>query len=109
MAGASGSPLGQPRSVIGGQLVSAVTGFVVLFVGGAVMWSAAVAGGLAFGATLALRVGHSPAAATAVIVALTKPPVLQFLVLLAVAAVILVLVGVVGNRINRLPYPTYQW
>jgi CBS-domain-containing membrane protein len=109
VAGASNLPLGQPRNVIGGQLVSAATGFIVLAVLGQNEWSAAIAGGLALGAMLMLRVPHSPAAATAVIVALTSPQVISFLILLAVATVILVLVGLVGNRFNKQRYPIYWW
>jgi CBS-domain-containing membrane protein len=56
-----------------------------------------------------LRVPHSPAAATAVIVAATAPKVGSFLVLLAAATVILVLVGLVGNRFNKQRYPIYWW
>ncbi|GAA1366717.1 HPP family protein [Streptomyces beijiangensis] len=106
---ASATPLGQPRNVIGGQLVSAVTGFLVLSVGGANKWSAAVAGGLAVGVMLVLRVTHSPAAATAVIVALTGPDPLPFLGLLVVASVLLVAVGVINARAARQPYPVYWW
>jgi CBS-domain-containing membrane protein len=109
VVGASNLPLGQPRNVIGGQLVSAATGFVVLAVLGQSEWSAAIAGGLAMGAMLLLRVAHSPAAATAVIVAATSPRFFSFLVLLAIATVILVLVGLVGNRINKQRYPIYWW
>jgi CBS-domain-containing membrane protein len=109
VAGASNLPLGQPRNVIGGQLVSAATGFIVLAVLGQNEWSAAIAGGLALGAMLMLRVAHSPAAATAVIVALTSPKVVSFLILLAAATVILVLVGLVGNRLNKQRYPIYWW
>ncbi|THA65275.1 HPP family protein [Streptomyces sp. A0958] len=109
IAGASGTPLGQPRSVIGGQLVSAVTGFVVLAALGQGVWSSGIAGGLALGAMMLLRVAHSPAAATAVIVAATGPSVVPFLALLAAATVILVLVGLVGNRVNKQPYPVFWW
>ncbi|MEU1089799.1 HPP family protein [Streptomyces sp. NPDC005576] len=109
VVGASSTPLGQPRSVVGGQLVSAATGFLVLAVLGQNVWSSAVAGGLALGAMMLLRVAHSPAAATAVIVAATSPPPGMFLGLLAVASVLLVLVGLVGNWINKQPYPVYWW
>ncbi|MFG2565921.1 HPP family protein [Streptomyces sp. NPDC048567] len=109
IAGASQTPLGQPRSVIGGQLVSALTGFLVLAVLGQGVWSSGLAGGLALGAMLLLRVAHSPAAATAVIVAATAPSAVPFLTLLAAATVLLVLVGLVGNRVNRQAYPVYWW
>ncbi|WP_329126415.1 HPP family protein [Streptomyces sp. NBC_01465] len=106
---ASATPLGQPRNVIGGQLASAVTGFLVLYAGGANKWSAAVAGGLSVGVMLVLRMTHSPAAATAVIVALTDPAPAPFLGLLAVGSLLLVTVGVVAARAARQPYPVYWW
>ncbi|MFE7772891.1 HPP family protein [Streptomyces sp. NPDC057445] len=107
VAGAPDLPLAQPRSVIGGQLLSALTGFFVLVVAGPGTWSAAVAGGLALGVMMAARTPHSPAAATAVIVALQSPPALPFLALLATASVLLVAVGVVGSRATGRPYPAY--
>ena len=109
ISGASATPLGQPRNVIGGQLVAAATGFLVLHLGGQGPWTAAVAGGLALGVMLLLRVSHSPAAATAVIVVLTNPPTGKFLALLALATVILVLVGIAGNRLAKQAYPLYWW
>ncbi|MFF3600500.1 HPP family protein [Kitasatospora indigofera] len=103
-------PLAQPRSVVGGQLVSALVGFGALAVGGGSLWTAAVAGGLAIGAMAAARTPHSPAAATSVIVVLTQPPALRFLGLLALATVLLVLVGVLAGRSGRTArYPAYWW
>ena len=103
-------PLAQPRSVVGGQLVSALVGFAALAVGGSSLWTAAIAGGLAIGAMAAARTPHSPAAATSVIVVLTEPDTVRFLTLLALATVVLVLVGVLAGRSGRTaPYPTYWW
>ncbi|MFV0128555.1 HPP family protein [Streptomyces sp. HMX112] len=103
-------PLAQPRSVIGGQLVSAVVGFLSLAVGGSSIWTAAVAGGLAIGAMALARTPHSPAAATAVIVVLTQPSTAMFLVLLALATLVIVGVGIVAGRSGKTArYPTYWW
>ncbi|MDI3403324.1 HPP family protein [Streptomyces cavernicola] len=109
IAGASASPLAQPRNVVGGHVVAALTGYLVVAVAGAGFWSAAAAGGLALGVMLLFRVSHSPAAATAVIVGLEHPPPAQFLSLLVMSAVLLVLIGLLGNRINRRHYPVYWW
>lgn len=73
VAGTSSVPLAQPRNVIGGQLVSAGTGYIVLAIAGPGVWSAAVAGGLALGVMLLLRVGHSPAAAGVLVVVQAGP------------------------------------
>ncbi|MEU9983262.1 HPP family protein [Streptomyces sp. NPDC050856] len=103
-------PLAQPRSVIGGQLVSAVVGFLSLAVGGSSIWTAAVAGGLAIGAMALARTPHSPAAATAVIVVLTQPSTAMFLMLLALATLVIVGVGIVAGRSGKTArYPTYWW
>ncbi|MET9797264.1 HPP family protein [Nocardiopsis alba] len=109
VAGAPALPLAQPRSVVGGQLASALTGFAVLLFADPGPWSAAVAGGLALGVMALVRTPHSPAAATALIVALEAPPFWPFMGLLTVAAVVLVLVGLVGNRVSARPYPVYWW
>ncbi|POG48636.1 HPP family protein+B94 [Streptomyces sp. ZL-24] len=103
-------PLAQPRNVIGGQLVSALTGFVVLAVAGSSVWASAVAGGLAIGAMALARTAHSPAAATAVIVVVAQPSTLLFLALLLLATVVIVGVGVLAGHTGRTArYPTYWW
>ncbi|WP_280513711.1 HPP family protein [Streptomyces purpureus] len=55
------------------------------------------------------RTPHSPAAATAVIVALQDPPLWSFLGLLALACALLVAAGVAGSRATGRAYPTYWW
>ncbi|MDV5145684.1 HPP family protein [Streptomyces sp. SBC-4] len=107
VAGAPDLPLSQPRSVVGGQLLSALTGFAVLAVAGPGLWGAAVAGGLALGVMMCARTPHSPAAATAVIVALQAPPFWSFLGLLAAASLVLVAVGLAGARAAGRTYPAY--
>ncbi|WP_326575785.1 HPP family protein [Streptomyces sp. NBC_00487] len=103
-------PLAQPRSVVGGQLVSAVVGFLCLAVAGSSIWTAAVAGGLAIGAMAAARTPHSPAAATSVIVVLTEPQTALFLLLLLLATLVIVGVGIVAGRSGKTArYPTYWW
>ncbi|MFJ9826085.1 HPP family protein [Streptomyces sp. NPDC101160] len=107
VAGAPDLPLAQPRSVLGGQLLSALTGFAVLALTGPGLWGAALAGGLALGVMSAARTPHSPAAATAVIVALQNPPFWNFLALLALASLLLVATGLAGARLSGRRYPAY--
>ncbi|MEV0452265.1 HPP family protein [Streptomyces sp. NPDC050600] len=107
VAGAPDLPLAQPRSVVGGQLLSALTGFAVLALTGPGLWGAAVAGGLALGVMSAARTPHSPAAATAVIVTLQNPPFWPFLTLLALATLVLVATGLAGARLTGRRYPAY--
>ncbi len=99
-------PLAQPRNVIGGQLISACVGFAALAVGGDSAWTAAIAGALAIGAMALARTPHSPAAATAVVVVLTKPDLVPFLGLLVLATIVIVAVGVIAARRR---YPVYWW
>ncbi|MFD7539928.1 HPP family protein [Streptomyces sp. NPDC059819] len=103
-------PLAQPRSLIGGHLLSALAGYLVLAGCGSSTWAAALAGGLALGTMMITRTPHSPAAATAVIVVLQAPSPFRFLSLLISATILLVLAGVVAGRAKRAPaYPAYWW
>ena len=108
IAGAPTLPLAQPRSVIGGQLVSAAIGVASGFASHS-PWAAAIAGGIALGAMLLTRTSHSPAAATAVIGALAVDGRLRFVVCAGAAAVVLVLFGLLRARLDRTPYPQYWW
>ena len=106
VAAAPHLPLSQPRSVIGGQVVSALVGVGTGLVSHS-FWAAAVAGSLAIGATLWLRMPHSPAAATAVIGTMATTGQVAFVVCSGIAACILVGFGIVGSRLRGAPYPTY--
>ncbi|MGW1172878.1 HPP family protein [Kitasatospora sp. NPDC002543] len=105
--GAPGLPISQPRNLLGGQLISALIGFATLAVTGSTAWGAAVAAGLSLGAMMLTHLSHSPAVATAVIVVLQAPHPVPFLPLLALAAGLLVLIGLLPHRIGRHPvrYP----
>ncbi|MFZ2526285.1 MAG: HPP family protein [Rhodococcus sp. (in: high G+C Gram-positive bacteria)] len=108
VAGAPGLPLSQPRNVIGGQVISASVGVLVGSVDHS-LWAGAVAGGVALGAMLATRTSHSPAAATAVIGALTVDGHTSFVVCAALAAVVLVAAGWTRAKVTRSAYPAYWW
>ncbi len=109
IAAGTALPLAQPRNVLGGHVVSALVGFAVVALIGSGGWAAALAGGCALGAMLVLRISHSPAVATAVIVGATAPSVLQFMELLVLASMILVVFGIVGARLEGKKYPLYWW
>ena len=108
VAGAPTLPLSQPRSVIGGQVISAFVGVLVGTFSHS-LWAAAIAGGLALGAMLATRTSHSPAAATAVIGALTISGRVAFVVCAGLAAIVLVAAGVIRSKLTRATYPAYWW
>jgi len=64
---------------------------------------------VALGAMLLLRLSHSPAVGTAVIVGATAPSAPVFLEVLVLAALILVAFGMVGARLEGKQYPVYWW
>jgi CBS-domain-containing membrane protein len=109
VVGGAHFPLSQPRNVIGGHVMSAVVGVLVGMIGIDSLWASAVAGALALGAMKLLRMSHSPAAATAMIAVVPAIPRWEFVVLIGAAAVILVVVGLAGNKINGAKYPHYWW
>ena len=109
IAAGTALPLAQPRNVIGGHVVSALVAFAVVGLIGPGGWAAALAGAGALGAMLVLRVSHSPAVATAVIVGATGPSASIFLELLILAAVITVAFGLVGAKLGGKKYPVYWW
>lgn len=106
LAGAPQLALSQPRSVVGGQVVSALLGVGTGFVSHSI-WAAAIAGALAIGATLLIKTPHSPAAATAVIGTMATTGQMSFVVCVGIAACILVGFGILVSRLCGATYPTY--
>lgn len=108
IAGAPALPLSQPRSVIGGQVLSVLIGTGVGLLSHSV-WAAAIAGGLALGVMLLTRTSHSPAAATAVIATTADSGRFSLIACAAIAAIVLVLFGWLRSALTRTTYPTYWW
>jgi CBS-domain-containing membrane protein len=105
------TPIAQPRSVVGGHLLSALVGYAVVLTFGGSTWAAALAAGLSLGVMMIARKPHSPACATAVIVVLQDPHPLRFLTSLVGATMLLVLAGFAASRSRRgaPAYPVYWW
>jgi CBS domain-containing membrane protein len=105
-----GSPLAQPWSVIGGNVVSALVGIACVKPFGAGLMTAPLAGGLAILAMFALRCLHPPGGAVALTAVLAGPGVhamgFQF-ALLPVALNSLLMVGaaVAFNNLSGRRYP----
>ncbi len=102
------SPLAQPRSIIGGHLVTTLVGLLILQFMGDTWWSEALAVGLAMAAMQQTRTVHAPAGANPLLV-MTTHPGFGFL-LTPVLAGALVIVGVaygVNNLRDRGSYPRY--
>jgi len=97
------SPLAQPRSIIGGHLLSALVGFLVLHTIGATLLgeSAAVAGAIAL--MLATGTFHAPAGATPLVVLLTSPDLDFVLMPVLAGSALLVLVALLLNNLPSRP------
>jgi CBS-domain-containing membrane protein len=104
------SPLAQPRNVIGGHVVSAAMGFVVLALGIGVdsIGAIALAGALALAAMLLTGTVHPPAGATALVVVGLNPS-LDFLLapVLAGSAALIFIALVFNNLPSDQRYPLY--
>ncbi|MFE6105236.1 HPP family protein [Streptomyces laurentii] len=110
--GAPQLPLSQPRNVIGGQLISALTGYTTLTLTGTpTPYTAALAGALALTTMTLTRTNHSPAAATAIITVTTQPPTLPFLTTLTLSTLTLTLITTLRPKIDPTTptYPQYWW
>lgn len=105
------APFAQPRSILGGQGVSALAGLVAVALVGGVTWLAlALSVGLAVGAMLALRTFHAPAASTALIVVLEDPTPAYVVLPVLAGSLLLVLAGLLVNNVVRgQHYPRYWW
>jgi CBS-domain-containing membrane protein len=104
------SPLAQPRHVLGGHLLAALCGLLLLAVAGSSWWSAALAVALALAAMQAARMVHPPAGATPLVV-LASAADWHFLITPVLAgSSLIVLLGWLVNR-QRQPgsYPRYWW
>jgi CBS-domain-containing membrane protein len=104
-----GSPLAQPRHVIGGHMLSCLVCYAVLALGWHGPFAAAVACGVACGVVLLCKAAHPPAMATAVMIMVTEPHAAGFVPLLATGAALLVLVQLISSRLQREKYPTTWW
>lgn len=105
------APFAQPRSILGGQGISALGGLLAVAVLGDATWAAlALSVGLAVAAMLALRSFHAPAASTALIVVLEDPSPTYVLFPVLAGSLLLVLVGLLVNNVVRgQRYPRYWW
>lgn len=104
------SPLAQPRSIIGGHLLSALVGWGVLNTLGNAWWAGALAVGLALAAMQHTRTLHAPAGANPLVVLAAGAPLsFLFTPVLLGAVVIVVVAWCVNNACSRGSYPKYWW
>lgn len=104
------SPVAQPRNVVGGHLLCALAAYATMAFEFGPIPDVSIAVTLGVGAMLAARMLHPPGGATAAIVVLEAPSFVAFLVVLALASLLIILVGVLSSRASRtFSYPTYWW
>jgi len=109
----SGSPEAapaQPRALVGGHVLSALVGLVVLYFAGPHAWAAALAVGLAIFAMLATDTFHPPAGINPLIIVMNAMS-WSFL-LVPVAAGALILLGYTwawNNLVRRNRWPQRWW
>ncbi|MGY1489174.1 HPP family protein [Methylobacillus pratensis] len=103
------SPLAQPWSIMGGNLVSALVGVASLHWIASIPVAAAVAVALAIGLMFALRCLHPPGGAVALTAVLSGPLALEhstyFLLLVATNSGLLLLVALLYNNATKRRYP----
>ena len=102
------SPLAQPRSMVGGHVITTLVGLLVLHICGSAWWSGALAVGVALAAMQQTRTVHAPAGANPLVVMAVQPG-WGFLLtpVLAGSLVIVAVAWGVNNARARGSYPRY--
>ena len=108
--GVPDAPLSQPRNVIFGHSLSAVTGVATFMMFGLTWWSPALGTALALVVMLLTKTTHPPGGATALFAVLSKAHPSYILTPIMSGAVILVIIGLLVNNLspNR-HYPRYWY
>lgn len=114
IVGAPNLPLAQPRNVVVGHLIGCTTGIATLHMLGSTIIAAAVATGVAFALMLLARAAHSPATATAMVTVLMPhghglANDFRFIGFIFASSIMIVVLGILANRLRGLRYPTYWW
>ena len=108
--GVPDAPLSQPRNVIFGHTLSAMSGVATFMMFGLTWWSPALGTALALVVMLLTKTTHPPGGATALFAVLSKAHPSYILTPIMVGAVILVIIGLLVNNLspNR-HYPRYWY
>lgn len=100
------APLSQPANVVGGHMLAALAGLIVLALLPGIWWAPALGVGLAISAMVALRVTHPPAGANPLVVFLLEPGWMFLLAPVLIGTICLVTVAVLYHRITGTTYPS---
>ena len=110
--GAYKAPLAQPRNVLMGHFLAACIGVTVNDFFGATFWSIALGVALALVLMVVTYSIHPPAGATAYVAVQTGGLGVGYMYILnpvILGAFILVLIGVIFNKMGKRDYPTHWW
>ncbi|MFN3531326.1 MAG: HPP family protein [Candidatus Brocadia sp.] len=110
--GAYKAPLAQPRNVLLGHFLAACIGVTVHDFFGTTFWSIALGVALALVLMTVTYSIHPPAGATAYVAVQTGGLGVGYLFILnpvMIGAFILVLIGVIFNKMGKRDYPTHWW
>ncbi|MEM9844760.1 MAG: HPP family protein [Pseudomonadota bacterium] len=102
------APLSQPANVVGGHVVAAFAGLIVLWLLPGFWWSPALAVGLAISAMALLRVTHPPAGANPIVIFLLEPGWVFLLVPVLSGTICLVAFAMLYHRLNATVYPNVE-
>ncbi|EPC02372.1 hypothetical protein L861_15155 [Litchfieldella anticariensis FP35 = DSM 16096] len=107
---APGAPLAQPRNVIGGHLIAATVGLVMMNVFGSGIWQMAVGVGVAIALMQFFRAVHPPAGANPLVVLTAGVHDWSFLATPVLAgSVVLVAIALVINNIGQAKQWPQYW
>jgi len=110
--GAYKAPLAQPRNVLMGHFLAACIGVCVNDFFGATFWSIALGVSLALVLMVVTYSIHPPAGATAYVAVQTGGLGVGYMYILnpvILGAFILLLIGVIFNKLGKRDYPTHWW
>ncbi len=110
--GAYKAPLAQPRNVLLGHFLAACIGVVTYDFFGTTFWSIALGVALALVLMTVTYSIHPPAGATAYVAIQTGGLGVGYMYILnpvVLGAFILVLIGVIFNKLGKRDYPTHWW
>ncbi|HAT33985.1 MAG TPA: HPP family protein [Janthinobacterium sp.] len=101
------SHFSQPRSILGGHVISSAVGLALLQVCGPAWWSLGLAVALAAAAMMWSGTLHPPAGSNPIIIFLARPGWGFLLFPTLFGALALVLAALAWHRLQRQPYPLY--
>ncbi|MGW8824838.1 HPP family protein [Paenibacillus lautus] len=104
------APLSQPRNLVGGHLISTITGLVALEVLGDGIWAMAIGVGAAISLMGMTKTTHPPAGADPLVVIMAGSGWSFLFTPVLVGSVMIVVVALlVNNAVKERRYPTFWW